>query len=483
MLFHTWTFAAFFLVFYPVFFALKNTRLRLPWLLAASYVFYGFAEPLYVLLLLYATSIDYLAVVGMSRTQRRRPWLVLSVVNNLVLLSFFKYGAFVADNLNGLAARLGVPYAMPVPGTWLAEVLNRLLTHSGLSYTVPDLGAVLPVGISFFVFQSMSYTIDYYRGNVPREPSFIRYATFVSLFPQLVAGPIERAKNLLPQIARRPVIGRQDIADGFSLFVVGLFKKVALADCLAEFVDPIYDTLGPSTQAPALILATVAFAWQIYFDFSGYTDMARGIGRMLGLRLMLNFNHPYLATGLGDFWRRWHISLSTWFRDYVYIPLGGNRHGAACMYVAMCLTMVVSGLWHGALWKFVVWGALHAAGRAATRAMEASATYRDGVPTLVKQAWTFAFVCFAWIFFRANNLDDAWLIVGRIARFTWTDPECPLLLAALVLGVWLYQLICESRLRRLLALPPVRIGLVVAMLLYVALLSPPGEKPFIYFQF
>ncbi|NQU24012.1 MAG: MBOAT family protein [Candidatus Nealsonbacteria bacterium] len=483
MLFHTWTFAAFFLIFYPVFFALKNTRGRLPWLLAASYVFYGFAEPLYVLLLFYATSIDYLAVVGMSRSQRRRPWLVLSVVNNLVLLSFFKYGAFVADNLNDLATRLGVPYAMPVPGTWLADVLDRLFAQCGVSYVVPDFGAVLPVGISFFVFQSMSYTIDYYRGNVRREPSFIRYATFVSLFPQLVAGPIERAKNLLPQIACRPAISRQDVADGFSLFVVGLFKKVALADCLAQFVDPIYNGLGPSTAAPALILATVAFAWQIYFDFSGYTDMARGIGRMLGLRLMLNFNHPYLATGLGDFWRRWHISLSTWFRDYVYIPLGGNRRGAVLTYVAMCLTMIVSGLWHGPLWKFVVWGTLHAAGRAATRTMEASATYRDRVPTLVKRTWTFAFVSFAWIFFRANNLDDAWLIVGRIARFTWADPRCPLLLAALVLCVWLYQFICESKFRNLLALPPVRVGLVVAMLLYVAMTGGTDDKAFIYFQF
>ena len=335
MLFQTWTFAAFFLLFYPVYLAVKDTRLRLPWLLLASYVFYGWWNPLYLLLLLYATTTDYLAVVAMSRSRRKLPWLVASIVSDLGLLGFFKYGTFVAQNLNLLLSSLHVPYEIPAPGI------------------------LLPVGISFFVFQSMTYTIDYYRGQVEREPNFLRYAAFVAMFPQLLSGPIERARNILPQLCQAPAISRQDVADGCSLFIVGLFKKVALADYLALYVDRIYGSPG-QFEAPALVLASFAYAWQICFDFSGYTDMARGAARMLGIRLMLNFDNPYLADGLGDFWRRWHISLSTWFRDYVYIPLGGSRRGELATYRNMCLTMVISGLWHGAMWTFVIWGALHA---------------------------------------------------------------------------------------------------------------------------
>lgn len=458
MLFHTWTFALFFLVAYPVYLALKGTRLKTPWLLLASYVFYGWWSPLYLLLISWSTTVDYLAVVGMSTARSKRPWLLLSIVNNLGMLGFFKYGKFVVENLNGLLAWLGVPYEMASPGV------------------------LLPVGISFYVFQSMSYTIDYYRGDVEREPSFIRYATFVSLFPQLVAGPIERARNLLPQLRHTPRISRQDVADGLSLFVVGLFKKVALADYLAPYVDKVYKA-PEEFQAPALILATFAFAWQIYFDFSGYTDMARGVARMMGIRLMLNFDNPYLATGLGDFWRRWHVSLSTWFKDYVYIPLGGNRKGEVRTYVNMCLTMVISGLWHGAMWTFVVWGALHAVGRALTRALETTPLYREHVPRFVKQVLTFSFVTFAWIFFRAESFGDAWLIVGRIFQFGWTDPRCPLLMVGLILAVWIYQFLYESKLRWTLAPAPVRMGLVVLMLLYVAVVGGSGEQAFIYFQF
>ena len=343
MLFHTWIFVLFFLVAYPGYLLLKRTRFRLPWLLVASYVFYGWWNPLFLLLIVWSTSVDYLAVLGMSRRRSRKPWLVLSLVNNLGLLGFFKYGGFVANNLSAVLARLGVPYTIPNPDAEVPaaiESLNALLARLGVSYQFPVPEVLLPVGISFYVFQSMSYTIDYYRGNVEKEPSFIRYATFVSLFPQLVAGPIERARNLLPQLRTSPRITCHDVADGLSLFVVGLFKKVALADYLALYVDKVYAAPG-QFEAPALVLATFAFGWQIYFDFSGYTDMARGVGRILGIRLMLNFNNPYLATGLGDFWRRWHISLSSWFKDYVYVPLGGNRRGRFNTYRNMCLTMLI----------------------------------------------------------------------------------------------------------------------------------------------
>ncbi len=483
MLFHTWTFVLFFLIFYPVYLAVRRGRFRTVWLLIASYVFYGWWNPFYLFLIFWSTSVDYFAVTRMVRGGHKRRWLALSVINNLGMLGFFKYGNFVVNNANALLHRLGAQATLPPPSIdFLATGLNALFSRLGVPVTVPHLPFLLPVGISFFVFQSMSYTIDCYRGRLEREPSFIRYATFVSLFPQLVAGPIERASNLLPQLRRTPQITRVDLGDGLSLFVVGLFKKVALADYLARYVDRVYAVPG-HFSAPALILATVAFGWQIYFDFSGYTDMARGVGRLMGIRLMLNFNNPYLATGLGDFWRRWHISLSTWFKDYVYIPLGGNRKGEIRTYVNVAATMVVSGLWHGASWTFVIWGALHALGRVLTRALEGTRFYRERVPTVIKRTWVFAFVSFAWIFFRAQSFDDARTIVSRILTSGLADPRMPLLAAGLIASVWLYQVLYESDWRRWLQPAPVRIGLTAAMLLYLVLCTGSSDQPFIYFQF
>ncbi len=457
MLFHTWTFFVFFLVFYPLYVLTRNTGLRIFLLLVASYIFYGWWDARYLALIAFSTVIDWVSVLMMSRGGRRMPWLAMSLVGNLGLLAFFKYAAFITENANALLRGIGFDVSLPVP----------------------DL--VLPVGISFFVFQSMSYTIDYYRGQVGTERSLVRYAAFVSLFPQLVAGPIERAKNLLPQLRQTPRITRQDIGDGLSLFLVGLFKKAILADSLSLYVDRVYGA-PQEFQAPALFLATVAFGWQIYFDFSGYTDMARGLARLMGIRLMLNFNHPYTAVGLGDFWRRWHISLSTWFRDYVYIPLGGSREGKWATYRNMFLTMVISGLWHGANWTFVAWGALHGLGRMLTRTLEESSFYRNRVPQWVKRAWVFLFVTFAWIFFRAQSIRDAWVVVKGIFSFEWSDPGCPLLLLGLILAVWAYQLVYESRRRWVLTLRPVRLALAVCMLLAL-LFWGTGTSAFIYFQF
>jgi len=392
------------------------------------------------------------------RSAGTKAWLFVSVVNNLALLGFFKYGSFVTDNLNVLLASLGVPYVIAAPGI------------------------LLPVGISFYTFQSMSYAIDFYRGNIKREQSFIRYAAFVSLFPRLVAGPIERAKNLLPQLHNMPKFSRQDITDGLSLFIVGFFKKVALADYLALYVDKVY-AAPEQFQSPALILATFLFSWQIYFDFSGYTDMARGVAWMMGFRLMLNFNNPYLATGLGDFWQRWHISLSSWFKDYVYIPLGGNRKGTFNIYRNMFMTMVISGLWHGAAWTFVIWGAVHALGRFLTRELERTVFYKEKVPKLVKQLFVFVFVTFAWIFFRAENITDAWVIVARIFTSGLANPYCPLLALAFIFSVWLYQFVYESQAKWILQLRPVRIGIVILMIFYLAIFATSSAQPFIYSQF
>ncbi len=378
MLFHTWPFFVFLLVVLPVFFALRKTRLWLPWLTAASYFFYGWWNPYYLFLVLYATVLDFslvalmdhcprqgqkvdvmgrltrlrfddrvlkgaflgslaagLCIIGLAlagpHTLRpamaglglivllmglgalyssRRIWLGISLVNNLALLLFFKYAGFVVANGNALLAWLHIPLTLWEPSA---------LMPFGFRY-------LLPVGISFYTFQSLSYTMDFYLGKMERERNFLRFATFVCFFPQLMAGPIERARHLIPQFRQFPAVRLQNFTDGASLFLVGLFKKLALANYLSFYVDRVYDNPA-GCGAPGLLLATVAFGWQIYFDFSGYTDMARGVAKLMGFNLILNFNNPYLASSLGDFWRRWHISLSTWFRDYVYIPLGGNREG------------------------------------------------------------------------------------------------------------------------------------------------------------
>ncbi|MCP5518478.1 MAG: MBOAT family protein [Verrucomicrobiales bacterium] len=533
MLFHTWTFAVFFALVLTGFLALRCTRLWVPWLMAASYLFYGWWNPYYLILILYSTVLDFVLVALMDHcppggkpfdwrrrltrldfddpvlkrafviaglaavgagggamagpatlrptliacavilalvavgafSGHRRTWLVVSLANNLAILAFFKYARFFVENLNALFAWTRWSLRLPDPAAWMPF---------GADY-------LLPVGISFFTFQSLSYSIDFYRGQIHRERNFLRFATFVAFFPQLVAGPIERARNLLPQFNQFPRIRLADVTDGISLFLVGLFKKLALANYLSYYVERVYD--NPAVcAAPELLLATFAFAWQIFFDFSGYTDMARGVAKVMGFDLMLNFNNPYLATGLGDFWSRWHISLSTWFRDYVYIPLGGNRQGRWLTYRNLFLTFLLSGIWHGAAWTFVIWGGLHAAGTVLTRELERSAWYREQVPRPVKQLATFAFVCFAWIFFRAGSTTEAGLIIARICTGAWTTPQMPALMLLLVGAVWLYQFAFESRFRTLLQTSFVRVGTAAMMILYLCLFATEGGA-FIYFQF
>ncbi len=316
---------------------------------------------------------------------------------------------------------------------------------------------------------------------MPRERNFLRFATFVCFFPQLMAGPIERAKHLLPQYQAFPEIRLQNFTDGASLFLVGLFKKLALANYLSHYVERVYDNPA-AFDAPALIVATFAFAWQIYCDFSGYTDMARGVAKVMGFNLILNFRNPYLATGIGEFWTRWHISLSSWFRDYVYIPLGGNRCGKLLTYRNLLITFAVSGIWHGASWTFLIWGLLHGLGVMITRELERSAFYRQRVPKLAKQAGVFLFVCFAWIFFRAGSLGDAVLIVRRIFTSSWHDPQVPALMLLMVGLVWLYAFLYESKWREYLKYAPLRVATAVFMILYLSVFSS-GGGTFIYFQF
>lgn len=522
MLFHTLPFFAFMLIVVPGFYLLRKTSFWIPWLLTASYVFYGWWNPWYLLLIVYSTTLDYLLVALMDHCPKvkdpdyrrdkalsiallvasglglalvigaiagpptlrptlsvfaaldllmalgayfasRKIWLIISIINNLTLLLFFKYARFVIENLNFVLGSHGLH--LPDPST---------LMPYGSTY-------ILPVGISFFTFQSMSYTIDFYLGKAARERNVLRFATFVCFFPQLMAGPIERARQMLPQFQQAPPFRLLNITDGMSLFLVGLFKKLAMANYLSLYVDRVYD--NPSKfGAPTLLMATFAFAWQIFFDFSGYTDMARGVAKVMGFELMLNFNNPYLATGLGDFWTRWHISLSTWFRDYVYIPLGGNRRGGLITYRNLFITFLISGIWHGASWNFAIWGVLHAVGVMVTRELERSAVYRDRVPKLIKQALVFVYVCFAWIFFRASTVSDALLVLKRIGSSTWNSPQFPALMLLMVCTIWAYQWLYESSLRPVLANRYVRVALAAAMALYLCFCSS-GGGAFIYFQF
>jgi len=457
MLFHSWTFILFFIIAYAVFLGLKKDGLRVFWLLVCSYVFYGWWNPLYLLLITWVVVADYSAVALMEKTGRKKLFLVLSVVNSLGALAFFKYGDFVLSTVGGIAFRLG------------AE-----------SQTF-ELGILLPVGISFFVFQSMSYTIDFYRGRIERERSIIRYAAFVSFFPQLVAGPIERAGNLLPQMRVWKRFDRERAADGAYLFLCGMFKKVALADYFAMYSDRIFAS-PERFGAGDLLAASLAFCWQIYFDFSGYTDMARGVARILGVDLMQNFRSPYMAKGMRDFWHRWHISLSTWFRDYLYLPLGGNRHGKGILYRNIIIVMLLSGLWHGPAWNFVIWGGLHA-----LLYLGEMGVVRVGIagrtPDFVKKVVVSVLLVLTWIPFRAQSAGDIMVIFRGLGAGDFSLPGMPLFMLALIAGAYGYEWMKDSGRAGFVRSVYFKAASASFILLYLLLFASHNVREFIYFQF
>ncbi len=392
MLFNSFHFAVFFPIVTAGYFLLPH-RFRWAWLLAASCYFYSVFIPVYLLALFALIVNDYVSARGIERSQgaTRRAWLFASLAGNIGLLAFFKYWFFLDANLAALGNLLG----------W--------------NYSPTTLAFVLPIGLSFHTFQSIAYTVEVYRGTVPAERHLGILALYVMFYPQLVAGPIERPQNMLHQLRERHGFDYARVADGLRLMAWGFFKKMVVADRLAVHVNRVY---GDPTAYDGLGLsvATVFFAFQIYCDFSGYTDIARGAARVMGFRLTLNFAQPYFATSVSDFWRRWHISLSTWFRDYVYIPLGGNRTGPARWQVNLMVTFLASGLWHGASWTFVAWGCIHGVFLVAAhwksvvlQAVSARLRWvgRWSVPRAVKMAVVFGAVSFAWIFFRAEDLDSA----------------------------------------------------------------------------
>ncbi|MBU0755092.1 MAG: MBOAT family protein, partial [Planctomycetes bacterium] len=393
-----------FLIFFPLAVAayyLLPFRHRCKFLLAASYYFYMCWKPAYILLIIVSTLVDYVAAHAMDRHNERngrRKWLIVSLIANLGLLFSFKYYNFFA-------------------ATW-----NDLFPSLGTGAHLPALDVLLPVGISFYTFQTLSYTIEVYRGTQKPEKRLMIFALYVAFFPQLVAGPIERPGNLLSQFDRKNVFQYDRVLSGLRQMLWGFFKKMVIADNLAVIVNQVYG--APADYAgPALTLATVFFAFQIFCDFSGYSDIAIGASRVLGYDLMTNFRRPYFAKSIQDFWARWHISLSTWFRDYLYISLGGNRVSKGRWYFNLAVVFLVSGLWHGANWTFVVWGALHgtylitAILTQKMRARTAALVRIERTPFLHKlfnTGWCFVLVCFSWIFFRADSMGDAWRVVTHL---------------------------------------------------------------------
>ena len=389
MIFHSLDFVVFFILVTAVYWRLRHRGQNIL-LLAASYFFYGYVHPWFLILIASSTVIDYLAARGMERhPDRRRLFMALSIVSNFGMLGFFKYFNFFVDNL------------------------HVVLEAAGLHVGLPVLRVILPVGISFYTFQAMSYTVDVFRGELRARRSLLDVAVFISFFPHLVAGPIQRASYLLPQVEQARRFSLPRATSGFYLMVWGFFKKLVIADNVGVIANKVFGLNDPSFEV--LWAGVFAFAIQIYADFSAYTDIARGSSRWLGFELTENFDHPYLARNPADFWRRWNISLSTWFRDYVYIPLGGSRAGEGTWARNVLITFLLSGLWHGASWNYVLWGLYHGLLLVATRAHQILRPARPPSPlrgfggtaslvAILQTAGMFLLTLVGWLLFRETEL-------------------------------------------------------------------------------
>jgi len=465
MLFVEFAFFPFFLLVFAVHWSLPQHRARKAWLLLASYFFYGFWDWRFLSLILVSTLVDYVVGRKLITTHRRKLWLLFSLGTNLGLLGTFKYLGF------------------------FVESAVEMLTVLGFQPHVPTLEIILPVGISFYTFQTLSYSIDVYRRQLEPTKDILDLALFVAFFPQLVAGPIVRASQFLPQLVKRTPFSRVDVRGALVLFLIGFFKKACVSDHLAYVADNYFASPGDYDSLSAWI-AVLAYAVQIYADFSGYSDMAIACAALLGYELCINFEHPYFAGSITAFWRRWHISLSSWLRDYVYIPLGGNRGTTLRTYGNLLATMLLGGLWHGAGWNFVLWGGLHGGGLALHRA------WKELLPDDHPLRWlshglgiplTFLFVCVGWVFFRATSLGDSLETLRGLLLFASPgSKELPRAVLAVFLPLALLHLASRYRIleRHWRALPAPLFalgygGAVSAVLPLVAV----GAKPFIYFQF
>ncbi len=400
MNFNSIQYFTFFLVVISIYFLLSH-KYRWILLLCASYYFYMCWRVEYILLILGSTVVDYFAAIQMGKTtsaSKRKIYLFLSLFINIGLLFSFKYFNFFNDSLRGV------------------------FNHYNIFYGVPAFNVMLPVGISFYTFQTLSYSIDVYKGEKEPEKHFGIFALYVAFFPQLVAGPIERSTRLLPQFLEKFSFDFVRVVDGCKRILWGLFKKVVIADRLAILVNHVYNSADDFTGIP-LIIATYFFTFQIYCDFSGYSDIAIGTSQVMGFKLMENFKSPYLSSSVSEFWKRWHISLSSWFRDYLYIPLGGNRKGKWRWYYNLFIVFIVSGLWHGANWTFIIWGALHGiyllftiwTKNIRSKTFSLIGLKENSLALKFLSVFiTFNLVAFAWIFFRANSVSDAFFICTNL---------------------------------------------------------------------
>lgn len=474
MLFNTLAYAKFFAVVFVASWLLAPARkLRVLFLLGASYYFYAHWNWRFLPLIFASSTIDWLLGHAIARTEdprKRRRWLAATVAVNLGLLGVFKYLDFGIETARALLASLG--YHPP-------EIALRI---------------ALPVGVSFFTFESMSYVIDVYRKDIEPHPSYLEYLAFVAFFPHLVAGPIVRPRDLLPQLANPARWDEPAASEALFLVATGLLKKIAISDYLSvNLVDRVFDAPA-QFSALECYAAVVGYAVQIYCDFSGYTDIAIGSARLLGIRFPKNFDAPYKARNIQDFWRRWHISLSTWLRDYLYVPLGGNRKGPVRTYVNLMLTMLLGGLWHGASWTFVVWGGLHGVALAVTRFFE-RARERRGADVarspgrvVLGVAVTFHFVCAAWIFFRADTFRGASRLFAQLATLTTFHPNLPpSVLGVLALGLvthWAPERLYHSLRDGFARLPAPAQGLALfAAAVALRQMESADAVPFVYFQF
>jgi alginate O-acetyltransferase complex protein AlgI len=441
-------------------------------LLAASYFFYGWWDWRFLVLMAGSTLVDYLVarkIAATSNERTRRLLLLFSIVLNFSFLGVFKYFNFFVDSTARLAALFGLKQ-IPV-SVW------RIL---------------LPPGISFYTFQEVAYIVDVYHRKLEPAKSLVDYALFISLFPHLIAGPIQRPSHLLPQVQKPRPWDPSKAFDGLILILEGLFRKVVIADNCALIANAAFGGSfgGPNTMT--VLLGTYAFAWQIYGDFSGYSSIARGSAQLLGFHFMVNFRQPYLAESLQDFWRRWHISLSTWLRDYLYIPLGGNRLGDFRTYINLMLTMLLGGLWHGANWTFVVWGGIHGVGLAIERLFTGAKRELASSPTFlarwIRRIILFQVVCLAWIFFRVPSLHGAWEQIVSLGVWQWNPAYLTALFFLAVYAALLFLLDLQlevSNAEHVFALRSYswRIATGIAFCVLITLFGANQESAFIYFRF
>lgn len=396
MLFNSVTFIIFFITVLLLYYILPH-KLRWIMLLIASYIFYMGWRPELIILIIFSTFVNYfisLKISGSQDLRYRKRMLILSLVINFSVLFIFKYLVFIN------------------------HTFMFIYNYFGRDYPIDDFRIILPMGISFYTFQAASYTIDVYRRTIEPEKNFFKLSLFITFFPQLVAGPIERADRLMPSLFEKRRFEPSNISMGAKIMIMGFFKKIVIADRVAVLVNTVYNS-PQYFDGLSFIIATVMFAFQIYCDFSGYSDIAVGCAKTLGIDLMKNFERPYYASGIREFWRRWHISLSTWFKDYVYIPLGGNRVGKVRNCFNLFVTFLLSGIWHGANWTFAIWGALHGFYQIMEKLIRLPKAIAEFLPVKIINIFiTFVLVSFAWIFFRANTLEDAYYIVTHLTSMS-----------------------------------------------------------------